>query len=426
MQNLERHYLAKIEGHGTLNISFPENKAELHIGEGERLIEQLVIDKKFEDGPFITSRICGVCSIVHQLASVKALEECFGVLLNPTIIKFRKIILAAQIAQSHFLHLFFLALPDYIGLDSSITFSEKEPKTFKSALAFKRSIDDVITIIGGRAIHPLTLKIGGFSKVPDKSSLKKLRSNLKKNFPFSKKLLKMFANFEYPEIRNKTEYLCLDTGSDEYQIYDGKIISNIDSGFEPENYKREITEYLKPYSTAKFSVRNKKVGRIIPKGRAFMVGALARLSNHPEKLLPRTMLEYNELLTDFPTFNPFHNNLAQAVEIMQMIEFIILALDELIERTWDETRVEFEIKKGTGVGVAEAPRGTLYHWYETDKQGRIKNCNIITPTAQNLTNLESDAEVLLKHNMHLTEKQRKKQLEMLIRAYDPCITCSVH
>jgi len=426
MKSLERHYIAKIEGHGTLNISFPQNKAELHVVEGERLIEQLVIGKKFEDGPFITSRICGVCPTAHQLASIKALEACFKIELNPTIVKLRKIMEAGQIAESHFLHLFFLAMPDYIGLDSSIAFAEKDPATFKQALKFKRALDQVLEVLGGRAIHPLTLKVGGFSKIPSKKKLLELKKNLKKNEPFAKKLFQAFRMFEYPRMKNKTEYLSLDTESDEYQIYDGKIGSSEDDGFEAKDYKKNITEYIKGYAAAKFSVRSKKIGHLFPKSHPFFVGALARLSNHCDKLLPRSRLEYLALETPFPTYNPFHNNLAQAIELMQMVEFMILLLDELLERTWDKVKVEYGAREGHGVGVVEAPRGLLFHSYSTSKFGRIRSCNIITPTAQNLSNLEADAEELLKSNLHKLEAERKKELEMLIRAYDPCITCSVH
>ncbi len=415
MANLESNLITKIEGHGSLSIDFKKSKSKLSIVEGERLFEALLLGRNYTDAFYITPRICGVCPTVHMITSIKALEKSLGIKVSESTVLLRKILLCGQNIQSHTLHLFFLALPDYLGLPSALAVAEKSPAEFKVALNLKRLGDEIVKTIGGRIVHPLTPTVGGFTKVPERNTLKNLREDLFERIPDAQKTIEIFKKLNYPKMKNETEFLALES-REGYGFYSGLVSSNKGNSFDPRDYKKEIIEVIKSYSTAKFSEY---------KGKGFMVGALARVNINGENLHPRAKKAfYNSKI--FPSSNPFYNNLAQAVEILHFIEEAIKCLDKLLAQKIDNSIVKYKVKPGYGVGVCEAPRGILYHTYEIDKNGKIIGCDIITPTAQNLTSIEESANILLKNNSKLSNKKRQKEIEMLIRAYDPCITCSVH
>lgn len=412
MKNLLDHYITKIEGHGALKVDFTREKVELHVKEGERLFEGLILGRNFEDGPIMTARICGVCPTAHTLASIAALEAALGVEVPDHIVKIRKILLSLQMFQSHVLHLFFLAIPDYLGLDSALELADKDPEVFKTVLDMKKLADDGIELIGGRPIHPVTPVVGGFTKIIDYNELVKYKKKIEKNLIHAIEAAKLFQSFEYPEVENEKEYLAiLDAG---YPLMGTEIVSSYGNGFIVSDYKKHINEVLKVYSSAKFAKKD---------GSGFIVGAIAR-ANLKFPLLNKAALK---VAADyFPTNNPFKNNLAQAVEMVHYMEEIIIFIDSLKGVDLSLARVEFALKAGAGAGVIEAPRGLLFHYYELNSKGIITNCDIITPTAQNLTSIEDDAEAVLKATGNLSKEKRQHQMEMLVRAYDPCITCSVH
>lgn len=420
MKALEEHHIAKIEGHGHLDVDFRKNKIELIIDEGERYFEKLVIGRRFQDTPYITSRICGVCPVAHQIAAIKAVEDAFNVGVNEIIKDFRRILMAAQIIQSHTLHLYFLALPDYLGLDSTITLADKDPKKLRAAFDLKHFADGVVEIIGGKAVHPTTPTVGGFLKLPKKSELETLINKAEKQIDSAKMTVELFSRFDYPEIPNKVEFLTLDN----YDFYEGDVISNWDSSFKPKQYKKRIREKIKSPSSAKYSLHYGKNIDHLPSPRPFMTGALARINNLASKLKPKAKLEKSSTLKT-PNYNPYLNNLAQAIELVHALEIIIETGQDLINQKWLRM-VDFKPRRSSGVGSVEAPRGVLYHYVKTNRDGEIVEYDIIPPTAQNLANLEQDAKELIKNTKNLSSLKRRKLLEMLVRAYDPCITCSVH
>jgi len=423
MKTLERHYISKIEGHGHLKVDLHHNKVDLIIDEGERYFEKLVVGRRYEDAPYVTSRICGVCPISHQMASIKAIEAALGIEVNETIKNFRRILMAAQAVQSHTLHLYFLALPDYLGIDSAMTLAEQDPQKLSVAFDLKRFADSIIELIGGKAIHPTTPTIGGFLKLPQKNDIEKLKNSVENNLKLAQDTISLFARQKYPEFSNKTEYLSLD----KYDLYEGKVISSIDSPFEPWQYKKRIKESVDPPSSAKTSLHHGKNTDHFPAVRPFMTGALARINNHSGKLNSRAKIEKVDYFkAKFPSHNPFHNNIAQAIEILHALENIIKISEKLIKYKWQKKMIKWKAKKSTGTGAVEAPRGVLYHWARTGKNGEIKEYDIVPPTAQSLANLEADAKELIKINKDISSIKRKNLLEMLVRAYDPCITCSVH
>ncbi|MEI7690511.1 MAG: Ni/Fe hydrogenase subunit alpha [bacterium] len=412
------HYICKIEGHGKLKLDYKAGKANLSIDEGERLFEKLVVGHNYLDAPFITARICGVCPTAHTLASIKAIESAFGVEVSPTIISLRKALLAGQIIQSHALHLFFLALPDYLHVVNAIELHQKNPEIFDLALGIKKVGDSLVEVIGGRSVHPTTPTVGGFLTVPTNEELRKLQTALKNHLPKALEAVDLFASFKYPTLNRETEYLAT-TKENKVSYYEGnEIISSNKFKTPIENYAYAFKEEVRNGSPAKYGQRD---------GHGFMVGSLARLSIDAENLHPKAAYAYKRIWQkDFPTYNSFHNNIAQAIEIVNLIEESIIEIDKFLSDKKSINKVPYQIKAGQGVGVVEAPRGTLYHGIKLDSDGVIQLYDIVTPTVQNLVNLEEDADELMKKHKELSSEKLYREIEMLIRAYDPCITCAVH
>jgi len=410
-------YICRIEGHGYLKLNYDHAKVQLVIDEGERLFEKLLIGRPYMDAPFITARICGVCPTAHTLASINALENAFGITVNKDIERLRKVLLAGQIIQSHALHFFFLAAPDYIGLDNAFELADKKPEVFKIALALKEIGDDIVQTVGGRQVHPVTPQVGGFTKKFDKKDLMALKHRIEGNMHFALEALDLAGKFKYPNFENKTQNFALTDGKD-YAFLNGKITSNKGLKTDIQNYELNIKEEVLDYSSAKHATHNKE---------SFMVGALSRINLQPEKLNPKAKKAVHSFKKiKFPSNNPFHINLTQAVEMVHFMEEAVQCLDSLINGHELILKVPYKVKASSDAGAIEAPRGTLYHYYEIDDKGIIVNCDIITPTVQNLENIEKDAEYILKNTKSLPENERYHLLEMLVRAYDPCITCSVH
>ncbi len=411
------HYITKIEGHGRLKYSQRSGLVQVEIDEGERLFEKLVIGQSYKDIAFITARICGVCPTSHMFAATLAIEDAFGVEINDAILNLRRALQAAQIVQSHTLHTFFLALPDYLGAKSGLDLHEKNPRVFKLATGLKSISDEIIEKIGGRAVHPVTPTVGGFLSVPKDAEIQNLITKIRSGQRLALEALELFAGLKYPYLKRPTEYFSL-TRDDKVDILGNRLISTDEVDAVPADFEYIIKEKVKPYSSSKFATHN---------GHGMMVGALARVNMMEiEDFMPKTQAAIKEFGIKIPMFNSFKNNLAQAIEISNFLEIIEQSLSEYLLGKKMRTKVGFKVKAGTGVGAVEAPRGTLYHMYEFDENGVVVKCDIVTPTVQNLTNLEDDGNEYLRQNKSVTIPRRERELTMLVRAYDPCITCSVH
>ncbi|MBD3387929.1 MAG: hypothetical protein GF416_02670 [Candidatus Altiarchaeales archaeon] len=416
MKDVVPHYIAKIEGHGSLRIDFTSDIAELGIHEGERLFEPMMLGRDYLDATFITQRICGVCPTAHCMASIKALEYAMDVEVSETTRNLRKLMLCGQMIQSHALHLFFLVLPDYINADSALDLVDAAPDKFQMALNLKKIGDKIVEVVGGRPVHPITPTVGGFSQVPSEEELERLGRELELTLKDGVEAVQLFASLEYPEMERASEYLSI-MADNKYGFYGGLINSTSGDVFEIDEYKTNIEETVKPYSTAKRGERD---------GHGIMVGALARMNLHSSYLMPMAAKELKKSRIRFPSYNSFHNNFAQAVETLHFIEEAIERIEDTLSDGLNDYTPDYDVASGVGHGAVEAPRGTLYYTYGLDSKGKLRECNIITPTVQNLTNIESDAEEVLHMTDGKSRKHREHLLEMLIRAYDPCITCSVH
>ena len=362
MQNIKIDHIAKSEGHMGFVAHILKGDVEsarLEIHEGSRLIEGLLIGRQYDEAPIITSRICGLCPIVHNICSLKAVENAFNIKISRQTKVLRRLLLYAQIIQSHTLHLFMLS----------------EDRTI---LLIRDWINNFLEVLAGRAIHPLTTMIGGFRKLPDENLLKKLMREHTKILDVADKLIAKHKN--QPDFCRKTEYRALKS------IY----------GNGPEIMPAEIQDGVIKRTT-----------------NTYMVGPIARL--HLYKNYEHDLM--------VPCYNIFYNIYAQAVEIA----YYLAKIKKMLPKEFKESNIKFKIKAGKGAVACEAPRGTLYHAYEIDKNGKIINANIITPTAQFLNNLEADLKEYLKDKWSAPAcRQSREKAKDLIRAYDPCISCAVH
>ncbi len=400
-----RTYVAKIEGHGSLEVDFSKGRVKLHAHEGERLFEGILVGRTLEEMQWITPRICGVCPIAHNLASLRAAEDALGIEVSDTTGLLRRLMQVGQNVQSHVLHAVFLALPDYLGIDRITELAAVDPELFNLAIALKDMGDEIARVIAGRSVHPTRSTVGGFHKVPSPAELKGLRRVMKKRMPGAKKLALLFSELTYPALEVDLEYLIQ---------RDDEVISSKGRSFCVKDYKAFITEEVRSYSTAKF-------GSL--KGAPVMVGALARLwfrateEDTPDPLIRKI---------DFK--NPFHNNLAQAIEVFLELEDGVKIIGELLSKGIDPSIAPplSTTPPLKGIGTVEAPRGGLYNEVHVTKKGTIKYANIVTPTVQNLTIMEYAAEALIKGRRGEPRKELCRLLEMLVRAFDPCITCSTH
>lgn len=395
---------------------------KMKVLEGLRQIEGILIGRRAKEAPLIISRVCGICPVVHILNACCALERAFQVKVSPQTILLRKLFLANQIIQSHTLHLFFMSLPDFFDIESDLDLMKKFKKEGKTALKIRDFSLKIIQLIGGRKIHPITPQIGGFSKLPEKKDLKKVLEELPFIIESAQILAKTFKNLSYPILKREEIFASL-FSEREYPFYQSNFeMINGKKSTIGDFYSNQIEEDLKIPPVKKVKYR----------GRPYMVGAIARIKNNSKFLSPIAKEFFEEFkkknnLSEKEFFeNIFYNLFSQIVEVLHFLEVSQELVKEILKLDLKEEKKEFKISKGSGLSAMEAPRGTLFTYFEIDKEGRILNCNIITPTAQFLANLEEDLKTFLPDILKLSEIERKRKIRSLIRVYDPCISCAIH
>lgn len=419
--NVDIKHLTRVEGHGNIQIQIKDGevqKANWEVVETPRFFEAMLVGKNYENAPYICGRICGICSIGHTLASIRAIENGFGFTPSAQTAKLRILLKHMETLQSHILHLYFLAAPDFLGVGSVLPLVDSHPEVVQAALRLKLLSNDMCDEVGGRRLHPTRTVVGGFTMLPDKYKLKHLHQRLKNSLTDLTASADLFATFAIPSFERETEFVAL-KGEGDYPFIGGRLVSTDGVVKEEHEYRAMSNEYMADWSTSKLSRLSRK---------SLAVGALARLNNNFNKLepLPR---EISEKLGLTPVnHNPFMNNVAQLVECVQVVMESIDIINTLLDIPWQEARQAVQPKEGIGVGAVEAPRGILYHCLEFDSQGRIKKADCVIPTSQNHANIHHDIEDLAQWCVEQGKKDKEIELiaEMLVRAYDPCISCSVH
>ncbi len=415
------HHLTRVEGHGNIKIKIQDGvvqEATWEVVETPRFFEALLVGKKWDNAPWICGRICGICSIGHTLASIRAVENAFAMVPRAQTVRLRLLLKHMETLQSHILHLYFLAAPDFLNVGSVLPLISSHPEVVARAAGLKKLANDMCDCIGGRRLHPTTTVVGGFTKLPDRKDLARFRDQLNEAVPGLTATALLFKTFQLPDFSRETEFISL-KGEGEYPFIGGELTSS-DGVVKPESdYKAMTNEYTVPQSTSKWS----KLSRD-----SFAVGALARVNNNFGFLHPAARAIASEFGLAPVNHNPYLNNVAQLVECVHVVYDAIRLIDELLATPWQEPRQPVEPKAGVGVGAVEVPRGILYHSYQFNETGHIEKCDCVIPTSQNHANIQHDLTALARHFAAQGRQDRELELlaEMLVRAYDPCISCSVH
>jgi coenzyme F420-reducing hydrogenase alpha subunit len=412
-------HVTRVEGHGNVLASIKNGevqKAIFEVVEANRFFEAFMRERSHEEVAHIASRICGICALSHNSASVQATEKALGIEVSEQTALMRRLIMDAEMVSSHALHVYFLVAPDLLGLKSVVPLVETDPDTVKLAFRVKTTAYDLAEVLVGRHTHPVAVVPGGYTSMPDATALAQMRERfvgLREDMRTTVELLKQL---ELPAFERETEYVSLQQ-PDHYSFYAGDIVSTDGGQVAADDYLDAFSEFLVDHSTAKHCRWNRD---------SYMVGALARVNNNWKQLHPEAQKVMEELGFKPPVCSTFMNNIAQFVETVHSIEDAIALMDQLLARGLKEEDIPPVTKHGRGVGVVEAPRGLLIHDYTYDERARLVEANCIIPTNQNYANLDRDLEAFAKQIADQPKDDVELKLEMLVRAYDPCISCSVH
>lgn len=417
--NINVHHLTRVEGHGNIVLNVKEGKIEelkWIVTESPRFFEVMMRDRHYEDVNHIASRICGICSISHSTVSLQATEKAFGVKPSEQTILLRKLLFNAELMESHILHVMFLAAPDFLGVGSVFPLINTHKDIVVMSLRLKRLAYNLAEALAGRKTHPLSCIVGGFAKLPQPAELEALRKRLEEAFIDLDAIVDLFKTLKIPDFKRETEYIALKDES-EYAFIRGQIASS-DTGLTPvENYLKVTNEFCVPQSTAKYTKNARD---------SYMVGALARFNINHNKLLTRAKAAAADLGLIAPNHNPFMITVAQLVEVIHSVEHSIQIIDRLLDKGLKDEPNTVNPKRGRGISAVEAPRGILFHDYTYGESGILKEANCVIPTNQNHNNIQKDFEALVPLILCQPEDEIRQTLEMLVRAYDPCISCSTH
>lgn len=419
--DIKVHHLTRVEGHGNIFIRIRNGvveEAQWQVVETPRFFEAMLVGKHWENAPYISGRICGICSIGHTLASIRAVENAFAITPSPQTIALRLLLKHMETLQSHILHLYFLAAPDFLGTGSVLPLVASHPREVQQALRLKQLANDACDLIGGRRLHPTRTVVGGFTMLPEKSQLAEIRQRLEGCLPDLLASAELLRSFTIPEFSRETEFVSL-KGEGDYPFLGGDLVSSDGVVKKEHEYRAMTNEYCVQGSTSKWS----RLSRA-----SFAVGALARLNNNFSLLHPAAQRVSQSLGLAPVSHNPFLTNVAQLVECVHVTHDAMGLIDRLLDTPWQEERLPVVPRKGSGVAAVEVPRGILYHYYDFDAKGRIIKADCVIPTSQNHANIQHDLEALARQLSDTGKNDREIELlaEMLVRAYDPCISCSVH
>ncbi len=414
--------ITKIEGNAGLTVKIQDGKVsdlKFIISDYRRFYAHAVKKKPIIAVPSFLSRICGTCSVSHLFASIEAIEKSQQIEVTAQTKILRRLAYNGLMIRDHALHLYFFTLPDVLGIDSILQISDDPADPghvlLHDSFDIKRVGTDITNVVIGAAIHAPFPTIGGFIKLPDPSKFPELIEKLEKIRPQVIRGIQAFFKWDKTLIRN-SDYMCL-RNDREFNFLEGMIVNSTGRKIPEEEFHTFLKSVVIPYSQAE--------GYIFSDSHSdYLVGSLARINFNKDLLNKRTAQDISEVLTAFPSNNVFHNNLAQAIEILQAVDDSIEILKSV--QVSPEPPIRKPPQAGRGVGVIEAPRGILYHMAQVNAQGMIEDYDVIVPTSQNQINIENDLKKYFDENLDKSEDELKLNAETIIRAYDPCMSCSTN
>lgn len=411
-------YLARVEGEGALWIEYNDQEVKdvkLKIFEPPRFFEGFMVGRKFQEAPDITARICGICPVAYQMSSVTAMEQAMGVQVPEGIEQLRRLLYCGEWLESHLLHIYMLHAPDFLGFEDAIQMAKKYPKDVERGLKMKKYGNEIVKTLGGREIHPINVKVGGFYKLPESAKVEALKEKMKWLVDASYETLKFVSQLDFPDLERDYLFVSL-SHPEEYPFCRGKIRTSEDILISRNDFNHHFQEEHVPYTNALHCYREGQ--------RSYMVGPLARFSLNYKNLPPSIQSAAKDHGLDETCRNPFKSILVRSVECLFAATEALRILES--QDFKQKPSVPVPTQEGIGYGVTEAPRGMLFHRYEVDKDGNIKKAQIVPPTSQNQKAIEEDLFEFVRRNKDLDEEKLTWKCEQAVRNYDPCISCATH
>ncbi len=413
-------YLARVEGEGALKVRVHGREVEhveLRIFEPPRYFEALLRGRAYTEAPDITARICGICPVAYQMSSCHAMERALGLHVDGALRDLRRLLYCGEWIESHALHIFLLHAPDFLGYPDAIRLARDHPEIVQQGLALKKAGNAVVTTIGGREIHPINVRVGGFYRLPTPEELDQLRATLRGALELAEATVRLTSTLTFPDIEEPYEFVAL-RHPDEYPMNEGKVASSGGLEIDAADFETAFEEVQVPHSTALHSVRRG--------GGSYLVGPLARYALNFDRLTPRAAAAARAAGLGREVRNPYRSIVVRAVETVLACEEGLRLLDRYRPPSTPYVEPPSEIRGGTGAWITEAPRGMLYHRYRLGAGGRIEEAKIVPPTSQNQRRMEDDLRALVTRLIDLDDAALTDRCERAIRNYDPCISCSTH
>jgi coenzyme F420-reducing hydrogenase alpha subunit len=417
-KTIRTDYLARVEGEGAMFVRVQGGEVadvKLSIFEPPRFFEAFLRGRAFTEAPDITARICGICPVAYQMSAVAAMEDACGVEVGGPLRDLRRLLYCGEWIESHTLHAFMLHAPDFLGYDSAIEMAQDHPEVVQQALQMKKTGNELIELVGGRAVHPINVRVGGFYRAPSKRELGKIRDRLERARDQAREAVAWTARLDFPDFERDIEVVSLRSDG-EYPIDRGRAISNRGLDMAPPEFFDHVAEEHVEHSNALHS-------RLRERG-SYLTGPMARYELCGAALSPVAREAAAEAGLGSDCRNPFRSIVVRAVEVLYAFDEAIRIVDSYEEP--DAPAVEVIPRAGVGHGWTEAPRGLLYHRYEIDDEGTITDARIVPPTSQNQKSIEEDLFGLVKQRIDDPEEELQLRCEQAIRNYDPCISCATH
>ena len=418
-RSVEVPVVARVEGEGALHVRVDDGEItdlRLEIYEPPRFFEAFLEGRHFSEVPDIVPRICGICPVAYQMSAIYGLERLFGVQVPAGTRELRRLLYLGEWIESHVLHVFLLAAPDFLGYDSAIEMAASEPAMVKRALGLKRIGNDLMALIGGREIHPVSPRVGGFSKAPRPADLQAFVPRLEAALDEMGGIADFVAGLPKPSFPRPAEMVAM-VHPDEYAINEGTLLSTTGRAFDAETFERVSREEHVEHSNALHSV-------MADTGTPYFVGPLARINLNAGRLTATARECAERAGLSLPETDPFFSMAARVAETALAIEESIALIRSY--RSPDPPMVDPRPRAGRATWTTEAPRGTLYHRYDVDDEGRIVMAKIVPPTSQNLRHMEADLRAFVPSVLDRPDEELTRLCEMVVRNYDPCISCATH
>jgi coenzyme F420-reducing hydrogenase alpha subunit len=411
-------YLARVEGEGAMHVEVEGGEVtdvRLEIFEPPRFFEAFLRGRAFGEAPDITARICGICPVAYQMSAAQAMEDALGVEVDGPLRELRRLIYCGEWVESHTLHVFMLHAPDFLGYEGVVEMAADHPQVVREALEIKKTGNAIIELVGGREVHPINVRVGGFYKLPARAELARLRERLLRARELAERAVRWTATLDCPEFERDVEMVSLSQPG-EYPIDRGRLVSNRGLDIAAAEFDAHVVEEHVEYSNALHA-------RLRERG-AYLAGPLARYSLCSAELSEMAAAAAVEAGLGGECRNPFRSIVVRAVEVLYALDEAVRLIDAY--EPPDAPAVAVEPRAGVGHGWTEAPRGMLYHRYELDAEGTIVEARIVPPTSQNQKSIEEDLLGVVRGAIELPEEELQLRCEQAIRNYDPCISCATH